>query len=896
MGLLHRGAVSPWQDVTPSGAGSPPPGVGDTAVLGDGDPSLGIAGTTGITITGLATVDSLLAGDVTLNGNFNANARMTFAESSPGGMTLAGGTFKTVALNGALTISGGAAVYATGDSNVAVNVNSGAFLYGDTASKLNGIVDASTISYSGAANTNMSVQAGGQFTTGDGTSGSVTVEGSGSSWQSNGTAAASIDVDDGGVVATQAINLDGAGAAYSGQGLNVTVDTRGSWTASGNVTMDQTGSDSSTLMLSGGGTIDIKGTFSVGTAAQTNGGGGEIFVRDAASTMTVESDMTATNASVQITGGGMLNVVGDALLVSHNSGRVPSLLSGNESLLHVGGNMTLADSGDMNLSVEAGSLLQVRGNLTIGSGVGSNGSLEVYSTGSGAVVSQNLFVGGSGGAAGGAGSAGADGDALLTVYHRVFISPSGQVVALFPDDGESNPGGRVYVGVDPVGPDGAVRIGYGGILCGKARQAGTPALALDVLGKVILGAGGRFQPGSGPDVFSIQGDCDLSDGGAGGGKIEVEIAGAGTAGTNYDELAVSGATTLGGTLRLVLLSGYAPKVGDTFQFIQSGSVTGSFAEIDSPSLTVSQTPSATGLTVAVTGITSSAAPTITSGDAPLAHVGTPYDFAVTASNDAAGFAATGLPDGLSIDAVTGQISGTPATAGSYTATLSATNASGTGTRSLPVTVAGAMSDGSPPTITSLPSADAQTGVAFVYQIDASGSPTSYAASSLPPGLKVDADGGLIYGIPTQTGTFPVGISATNGDGTSPVTALTVTVTAPPAPQPTSPLPTATLKVTAPAVRVNSGGSGVIKVMLSPAPTTPLTVAYSIKGTAANGVDYERLTGKKKFQAGKASKPILIVPLGDLGGASRKTVKIALLPGAGYTVGSTAPLKVKILAP
>jgi hypothetical protein len=187
-------------------------------------------------------------------------------------------------------------------------------------------------------------------------------------------------------------------------------------------------------------------------------------------------------------------------------------------------------------------------------------------------------------------------------------------------------------------------------------------------------------------------------------------------------------------------------------------------------------------------------------------------------------------------------------------------------------------------------------VAFVYQIDASGSPTSYAATGLPPGLTVDTNGGLIHGIPTQTGTFLVGVSAANGDGTSATTSLTVTVTAPPPPQSTSPLPTATLSVTAPAVTAGSGGSAAFKVTLSAAQTEPLTVAYSIKGTAANGVDYERLTGKRKIAMGKTSKPILIVPIGDLGGASRKTVKIALLPGPGYTVGSTAPLKVKILAP
>jgi hypothetical protein len=63
-----------------------------------------------------------------------------------------------------------------------------------------------------------------------------------------------------------------------------------------------------------------------------------------------------------------------------------------------------------------------------------------------------------------------------------------------------------------------------------------------------------------------------------------------------------------------------------------------------------------------------------------------------------------------------------------------------------------------------------------YQITASSSPTSFQATGLPNGLTVNTENGAITGTPTQIGTFPVTISATNvitGTGSATVN-LTVT--------------------------------------------------------------------------------------------------------------------------
>ncbi len=73
------------------------------------------------------------------------------------------------------------------------------------------------------------------------------------------------------------------------------------------------------------------------------------------------------------------------------------------------------------------------------------------------------------------------------------------------------------------------------------------------------------------------------------------------------------------------------------------------------------------------------------------------------------------------------------------------------------------------------------GQAFSYQIQASGSPTSYTASPLPAGLSVNS-GGLITGNPTAAGTTNVSVTATNGAGPSQPATLAVTIN-PAAPQP-----------------------------------------------------------------------------------------------------------------
>jgi Putative Ig domain len=91
-----------------------------------------------------------------------------------------------------------------------------------------------------------------------------------------------------------------------------------------------------------------------------------------------------------------------------------------------------------------------------------------------------------------------------------------------------------------------------------------------------------------------------------------------------------------------------------------------------------------------------------------------------------------------------------------------------GTGTIEVTATG------PPIITSPLSATATVGQLFVYQVTATGAPTSYTAAPLPPGMTFDDARGILGGTPTTPGTTQIQITASNSLGTG-MTTLTLTV-------------------------------------------------------------------------------------------------------------------------
>jgi hypothetical protein len=86
------------------------------------------------------------------------------------------------------------------------------------------------------------------------------------------------------------------------------------------------------------------------------------------------------------------------------------------------------------------------------------------------------------------------------------------------------------------------------------------------------------------------------------------------------------------------------------------------------------------------GGATTSAPVINSSLTAGGSVGSPFSYRITAANGPAGFNATGLPAGLSVDAATGVISGTPTQPGTRSVTLLASNSAGTDTKTLTLAV------------------------------------------------------------------------------------------------------------------------------------------------------------------------------------------------------------------
>jgi hypothetical protein len=166
----------------------------------------------------------------------------------------------------------------------------------------------------------------------------------------------------------------------------------------------------------------------------------------------------------------------------------------------------------------------------------------------------------------------------------------------------------------------------------------------------------------------------------------------------------------------------------------------------------------TGAAVLDLTVTAPPAPFITSVDAVTHETTTAFSYQITASSPTAilSYGATSLPTGLSVDTGTGLITGTPTSVSNdavvnVTATVSATNAAGTGSQNLIFTL-----QQRPVITSSLTPLTLTSGVAMSpYTVTATKSPTSFNAFTLPSGLTVNTNTGVISGTPVLESQIPV---------------------------------------------------------------------------------------------------------------------------------------------
>ncbi len=114
-------------------------------------------------------------------------------------------------------------------------------------------------------------------------------------------------------------------------------------------------------------------------------------------------------------------------------------------------------------------------------------------------------------------------------------------------------------------------------------------------------------------------------------------------------------------------------------------------------------------------------PEINSATSATGTLGTAFNFNVAANGSPTTYAATALPDGLTIDSATGVISGTPVTVGKNVVLLEATNANGTGKAALVIDV---MSDQAPVAINNLAVSSANSAIKLTWTATANA--TSYS--------------------------------------------------------------------------------------------------------------------------------------------------------------------------
>ncbi len=144
----------------------------------------------------------------------------------------------------------------------------------------------------------------------------------------------------------------------------------------------------------------------------------------------------------------------------------------------------------------------------------------------------------------------------------------------------------------------------GGILSGYGTVNANIANAEQVI------AGGTGAAG----VLTINGDYTQTP----SGSLDVEIGGT-AAGTQYDQLEVTGQAALAGTLSISLLTGFSPTLGQTFTIASANPLSGTFTNVDESAVTgpVAFQPTYTGTSVVLvaeesstTTVTSSANPAV----------------------------------------------------------------------------------------------------------------------------------------------------------------------------------------------------------------------------------------------------------------------------------------------
>lgn len=109
----------------------------------------------------------------------------------------------------------------------------------------------------------------------------------------------------------------------------------------------------------------------------------------------------------------------------------------------------------------------------------------------------------------------------------------------------------------------------------------------------VLNSGGTLSPGDGAGQLNLLGDYTQTSRAA----MTINLGGEPATG-DFGVLAITGSATVDGTLNVLSINGFVPMIGDTYTLLTASSVTGTFADVNSPyQLQVNYLP--TGISFAV---------------------------------------------------------------------------------------------------------------------------------------------------------------------------------------------------------------------------------------------------------------------------------------------------------
>jgi len=129
------------------------------------------------------------------------------------------------------------------------------------------------------------------------------------------------------------------------------------------------------------------------------------------------------------------------------------------------------------------------------------------------------------------------------------------------------------------------------------------------------------------------------------------------------------------------------------------------------------------------------------------------------------FSATGLPPGLSLGATSGTIAGAVSKAGSYPVTVTVSDGALSASRSFTWTVTAPVQENRAPTLAQPAAQTSKRNANVTLPLAASdpdGTALTYSATGLPPGLALGRTSGIIAGVPSQTGSYQVSVTASDG--------------------------------------------------------------------------------------------------------------------------------------